>query len=605
MRPSSIIFRCCFYLFLICALARTADAENTNVVKVSKIGQTLVQSTTMGFLLPKYCNTNTHPDLDNIIQWGKAQGEPDSEKYVLAAFWFYGAKVVQDSKARKILETIPNDILNLLDQTLYTANLKLESPSSSKDLCDVWTKVLTMGHFLTQNSTEAEVYGQQWDNIEKRVARSNANELQGTPPSANSDRSVLGTGTHSVPQSKPVEIPPPASGQIPTDVQQSQTQKLTAAPGFARPSTEQSVNTPGATDTIGKINALPCSLMTYNDLSRELTNSGQSRPNQLGIQGSEWTREAADALLDKVRSCAPSVNPAQARSALQLLPGTLNSLVQRAETRRDGAATAQRQGLAQERQEQIAREQEYVARVQAEARSQAEARARAAAKREEAAAEVQATGCSAELIKEWGSWDNDSPILKPPQQELVRRAKQCSRERLDGYLAEVRAAQPDAAGLQRLAQIKGSYGNIDLIWQDKNHLYQAIGERQTELEKLYVDNKCKSVVADIRVPPDLADATLVTRDPTLSLNRFLCAAMVHTSDVKISAGPAADTYKVAFAGAYLTFRVQRPSKYLNNSPKTVVVEAMGSDRGEKPADEGVLHYLYGEFGVSFARFLAQ
>jgi hypothetical protein len=216
--------------------------------------------------------------------------------------------------------------------------------------------------------------------------------------------------------------------------------------------------------------------------------------------------------------------------------------------------------------------------------------------------------CSTELIKKWGEWDSDSnPGLKPGEGQLVRAAKQCSKARLEAYLAEVKEAVPDKAGLQRLNQLKYSYGKLDLRWQDKNILYQAIGEKLVELEEKFIDYKCQPVIADIHVPADLADAKLVSRDPTLSLNRFLCAAMVHTGSVKIGSpsNSSPDTYKVSFSGAYIKFRVHRPSPYLKDAKKSVGVEAIGNEKGEEPADEALLHYLYGQFGASMTQFLKQ
>ena len=216
--------------------------------------------------------------------------------------------------------------------------------------------------------------------------------------------------------------------------------------------------------------------------------------------------------------------------------------------------------------------------------------------------------CSAELIKKWGIWDSETnPALKSGDAQFVRAAKQCSKARLDAYLAEVGAASPDKAGLQRLNELKYSYGRLDLRWQDKNTLYGAIADRLVELEDKFVEYKCRPVIADLHVPADLADAKLVSRDPTLSLNRFLCAAMIHMGNVKIESPSklSPDTYKVAMAGSYLKFRIHRPSPYLKDESKTAAVEAIGNEKGEESADEALLHYLYGEFGRSMAKFLQQ
>ncbi len=162
-----------------------------------------------------------------------------------------------------------------------------------------------------------------------------------------------------------------------------------------------------------------------------------------------------------------------------------------------------------------------------------------------------------------------------------------------------------------LEGLRGRYGNIDMVWLDKNELMQVIGAKQTELGKEVQaarlkaqDDKCLPVLADIRIPSDFADAELATRDRTITLNRFLCAAAVHSGDVKITAA-SADTYKVAFSGAYLKFRINRPSRYLKDAVKTASVEAIGNERGEEPADDAVMQYVYGQFIPSYAKFLSQ
>jgi hypothetical protein len=216
--------------------------------------------------------------------------------------------------------------------------------------------------------------------------------------------------------------------------------------------------------------------------------------------------------------------------------------------------------------------------------------------------------CSPESIRKWGEFDNaQNPNLKPGQGKLVTDAKECSKVRLREYLSEVDTTLPDKAGLQKLNALRNSYGNLDLVWLDKNILYQAIGEKVIELEKKFVDHKCQPVISDIRIPNELADAVLVSRDPTLSFSRFICAATVHSGDLKIESASliAPDMYKVSFSGGYLKFRVKRPSSYLKNAKKTVTVETVGNANGEQPADEAILHYLYGEFSASMQQFLAQ
>jgi hypothetical protein len=178
-------------------------------------------------------------------------------------------------------------------------------------------------------------------------------------------------------------------------------------------------------------------------------------------------------------------------------------------------------------------------------------------------------------------------------------------------MAQVQSATVDEPGVRMLADLKARYGSIDLIWRDKNTLHSAIGAKQTEIDgKLRQarlqknDDKCLPVLADIGIPPDFADAVLVPESETTNLSRFLCAAAVHNGKVTITAA-ATDVYKVAFAGAYLKFRVIRPSRYLKDAVKTTTVEAIGNDRGEEPADISIVHYLDGQFALSFARFMAQ